>query len=51
MIECVTKLVLHRESNSQQSLANLLILKEHGVLIIGNLIFDSEELLKATLVP
>jgi len=50
VIETVTKKVLHREADSL-SLSNLLILKEHAILIIGNLVFDSAELLRMTLAP
>lgn len=49
VIEHIAANILPREADQTTSINHLLILKEHAILIIGNLVFDSEELLRVTL--
>ena len=48
VIEIIATQILPRED---LQVSQMLILKEHAILIIGNLVFDSAELLKVTLLP
>ena len=51
LIEMIAVQVLPRQADSAISINHLLILKEHAILILGNLVFDSTNLLKTTLMP